>query len=315
MRLLAFNWSFDIPPSTVHRICGDRVLARGENHQSLLADVSGKSHEDVIWMFLKGGEELADNEVDEVVEMSIEESLEDALARAVDACVRILGVPRPSVEQIGEALAAARAYESKVKSAAKPKPKPNAQPAGEPAKKKKEKEPRYYAFLPEIDITRPLEKRLKDPEAPDSARQFFAHLRKEKRVTAVPHVTIVHEKGLPADQDLWDRCKGIHALPSPPLFLFRLSHVVWDKRVMALVVQDLAVANDGGDPGAVEFAKKLEEGSLLDKMHVTVGTYSKDIAPVEARELVQRWRDGDKTVGCLELKDTTVMARVRGMHG
>ena len=113
VRLLALNWSFDLPLATIHRICGDRVAARGENHQTLRADTTAKSHEDVIWLFLEKAEELLENEVDESVEMDVEESLEDALARAVDACVRILGVPRPSAEQMGQALAAARAYSPK----------------------------------------------------------------------------------------------------------------------------------------------------------------------------------------------------------
>lgn len=119
------NWSFDLPLSSIHRICGDRIVSRGDNHQALHADMEGKAHEDVIWMFLNTAEELLDEEVDDSIEMNVEESLEDALARAVDGCVRILGVPRPTAEQIGQALAAARDYAPTTKKKAKAeKPKP-----------------------------------------------------------------------------------------------------------------------------------------------------------------------------------------------
>ena len=50
VRLLALNWSLDQPPATIHRICGDRVLQRGDNHQStwrLVGQVSRRGHLDV----------------------------------------------------------------------------------------------------------------------------------------------------------------------------------------------------------------------------------------------------------------------------
>lgn len=64
VRLFALKWSPDKPLSTIHRICGDRVLYRGENHQTLRADKHAKEHEDDIWKFITGTQELADDEVD-----------------------------------------------------------------------------------------------------------------------------------------------------------------------------------------------------------------------------------------------------------
>ena len=159
-------------------------------HQTLHADTVNKSHEDVIWKFMQTTEPLDEGEVDDTIEMNMEESLEDALARAVDGCVRILGLPKPSIEQMGEALAAARAYRPPV--------------AGEQAATKKEKTPRYYALLPEVNLEELLRETFSSPKL-DADGSFFDTLMANKRIAGRPHVTLVHEKGLPDDQALWDR--------------------------------------------------------------------------------------------------------------
>lgn len=311
VRLLALDWSSDLPPATVHRICGDRIVARGDNHQSLHADAAGKSHEEVVWMFLRDKEELLDNEVDESVEMDVEESLENALARAVDACVRILDVPRPTTEQMGQALAIARGYSPTKKRQTK---EPQKGEGGRRAKTKKP--PRYYALLPEVDIERVLDKRTKEDDVPEKGREFFLHLKGHKRVTDRPHVTIVHEKGLPGDSELWERCKHLFAMSTPPVFSFKLGNLVWDDRVMAITVSDLAVSTDHNDPdakGAEFMANLLEE--FKEKMHVTVGTRSKDVPPVEARDLVARWKKGERGIGSCKLDELWVKGRIKGLMG
>jgi hypothetical protein len=110
VRLLALNWSLDLPLAEIHRICADRILARGANHQTLHGDEHSKAHESVIWQFLHTTEPLADDEADTVIEMDVREDLEHALSRAVDAVVRVLELPRPDAERVGAALAKARGY-------------------------------------------------------------------------------------------------------------------------------------------------------------------------------------------------------------
>ena len=300
VRLLAMNWPFDLPVSTIHRICSDRITVRGENHQTLLADPTGKSHEEVIWMFLQTAEELLDHEVDDSIEMDVEESLEDALARAIDGCVRILGVKKPSVEEIGEALAVARGYKS-----------------SGPKKNKKvdaPKPPRYYALLPEVNLEDLLDKYMLKDDISAAGRDLYRRLLDQKRVAVRPHVTIVHEKGLPEDQSLWDRCRDIVASAEPPIFVFKLGTVVWNTRVMALTVSDIAVSQNDEDPESkgMDFVVKLPD-ALKGKLHVTVGTRDKDVNPFEARQLVLDWRNGDTTVESRTLEDVWVKGRIKGL--
>jgi hypothetical protein len=194
VRLLALNWAFDEPLTTIHRICSDRIYDRGGKHQTLRADVDGGSHENVIWKFIAQREELDEGEVDAVIEMDITEDLEHALDRAVDGCVRALGLEKPDQEKIGLALAAARAYEP-TKRKEDRKEKEKVKEKGE-EKKNKAKPPRYYGFVPEVDLLEllnPVFSAPGDAEAADG-RQFLTRLKKNSRVTKQPHITIVHRK-------------------------------------------------------------------------------------------------------------------------
>ncbi|KAJ8481051.1 hypothetical protein ONZ51_g6278 [Trametes cubensis] len=313
-RLLALNWSLDLPHSTIHRICGDRIVQRGDRHQSLIADPSEKTHETVLWMFLNQAQELTDAEADVVVTMDIEENLEDALTRAVDACVKFLGVERPDQEKLFQALAVARQYEpaKKGNKAAKQKEK-EAKKQGDGESKGKSKAPRYYGIAAEVDLESVVASALAsaDPSTvPPEARKFWDDLKAAGRVAKVPHVTIVHSRALPAEQALWDRCAALYARAQPPLFSFRLGHVVWNGRVMAATVHDLAVdlGDSGGDPGDVD----------RPALDLVVELPSASVPPVEGMELVQEWkRQGGGAVPgvwTVPLKDVWVKGRIKGFN-
>ncbi|CAL1708437.1 unnamed protein product [Somion occarium] len=313
VRLIGLNWSFDIPQSTIHRICSERVAARGENHQTLRADTS-RSYEDVLWMFLNKAEELQEGEVDASIEMDIEEDLESALKRAVDGCVDILGLPRPDAEKMGEALAVARGYS------------PPTSKKKDEEKKKAPSEPRYFALLPELDLVEVMKKRMNEEDVPPEGKTFWETLLANKRTgDRLPHVTVVHSKSVQGDDSdskrLWDLCRGLNLLPKSPLFTFKLDHVVWNDRVMAVTISNLAVCSDDNlDPQsdertkAIEFVIKLPS-DVRERLHITVGTQSQDIPPVEAKDLVERWKAGQKEgIGECAFTDLWVKGRVKGLQ-
>ncbi|THH27521.1 hypothetical protein EUX98_g6660 [Antrodiella citrinella] len=306
VRLLGMNWSFDLPQSTIHQICGDRIQIRGENHQTLRPDES-KSYEDVLWMFLKGTEELTADEVDVTVEMDVQEDLDSSLKRAVDACVDILGVERPDAEKMGEAMAIIRGYE------------PSTKKRDLPAPRQKAAVPRYYALLPQIDHHQLVSKLVAGGHVPANGGALWDGLVKNNRLgETTPHVTIVHSKNLEgANKQMWDLCRE---LPPRALFSFRLDRLLWDDRVMAVTVSDLAVsADDGASPTskertqAINFVATLPD-ELRKHMHLTVGTREKEILPFEARLLVGRWRSGQRQgIGEVALKDVWVTGGVKGL--
>lgn len=302
VRLLALNWAFEQPLATIHGICSDRIYDRGEKHQTLHADVFGKSHEDVIWQFIEQREELEEREVDAVIEMDINEDLEHALDRVVDGCVRILGLEKPDQEKVGIALAAARGY-------APAKKKEDRKEEG-----KKDRPPRYYGFIPEVDLLELLNPLFSAPGDADTAdgKKFFTNLKKNDRITKQPHITIVHSKSLDSEwaQSLWDRCSELYLSSTPSTFRFNLGSVVWNDRVMA-VTADEVVPTSGDDEVGKSFVDQLPQ-EVRKKLHITVGTASKDILPFEAHALVEDWRNGKRTKS-LQLTNIPTEGCVRGL--
>ncbi|KAI0064052.1 RNA ligase [Artomyces pyxidatus] len=303
VRLLALNWSLDQPQSTIARVCGDRVLVRGDNHQTLRADADAKAHEDVIWQFINSTEGLADDEVDETIEMDLTESLEDSVERAINGCVAILGLQKPDREKIGEALAVVRGYAPST-----------IQPEG---KKPKTRAPRYFGLLPELDLPDVLGQQLSGQIVPPKSKEFWEHLKEAKRVAPRPHITIVHSKSLPGEVELWDRCMALHRTPNPPLFRIKLGHVVSNDRVMAVTVDALQVDDVESDEGQEgrEFVTKLWD-ETRQRLHITVGTRNADILPVEAKDLVEKWRRGkaDKDTQVAPLEAIYVKGRIKGLN-
>ncbi|EJD32760.1 hypothetical protein AURDEDRAFT_117966 [Auricularia subglabra TFB-10046 SS5] len=303
VKLLALNWTTaNLPTSTVHRVCADRIAARGENHQSLIPG-ENRAHEDVLWRFLKDADPLEEDEVDASVEMDIEEGFEEALARAIEGVVDVLGLPRPSQEKIGEALGKAKAYQASTKAAAPP------------AKKEKEFKPRYYALLPEADFAAVAERRILAEDAPTELKELWESARAnsdEKNVLVVdrPHVTLVHEKGLsaPEEQALWDRCA---ALSPSATFRLRFDTLAYDGRVLAAVVGDVLPSAE--DEAAGAFVQELPQ-SVRKRLHVTVARRNASIMPVEAKALVEKWRKDPGSVKTIALAEPVdVLARVKGL--
>ncbi|KAG2048288.1 hypothetical protein BDR06DRAFT_1024555 [Suillus hirtellus] len=309
VRLLALNWSLDRPQATIHRICGDRVFARGDKHQKLRADTLAKAHEDIIWQFIRDSEELSDEEVDVRIEMDIEDTLEQTVDRAVAACVSILGLRQPSADEIDEAVCKARNYVPQIK---KPQ---------EEKKKKKDEEPmpRYFGLLPEVDVIDVIGKQMENAsDVPENGKAFWNALVAGHRVTVRPHITIVHSKSLPDAIELWKRCSQLHKMALPPSFTFTLGHLVWNERIMAIAVDDFELDgsadshSSAGQEGS-EFVSKLSE-EIRNALHITVGTSDPEVLPFEARALVKAWRFEKRSgIGSLELEGLTARGRIKGM--
>ncbi|ESK94190.1 rna ligase [Moniliophthora roreri MCA 2997] len=303
-RLLALNWALDKPQSTIHRVCGDRVLLRGDNHQTLRADVTlGKSHESVLWQFINSTEELTGSEVDDIIDMDLEEDLGKAVQRAVDGICDILKLDKPSSDKIQEGIDVALGY--KVKTRTK---------RDETTPKEKTRSPRYYALLPEIQVEKVLEKTL---GSSDDTHALWTHLKENDRITKRSHVTLVHEKSLPGQIELWERSAALHQMNVPPMFELKLGSVVWNERIMAISVDDVKFVEEESNPdaaqGGAEFVSKLSDDARRG-LHITVGTRDSSVPPVEAKDLVERWRKGDTIdVYSVPVEETVVKGRIKGL--
>ncbi|KAJ3863235.1 hypothetical protein EV359DRAFT_43527 [Lentinula novae-zelandiae] len=98
------------------------------------------------------------------------------------------------------------------------------------------------------------------------------------------------------------------------MFEFKLKNIIWNDRVMAVVVGDLEVlpGSDAEQKGA-EFIGKLSE-QIRTRLHITVGTKNHNIQPVEAKALVEEWRQGTGGLQTMEFsEDVLVQGRIKGL--
>ncbi len=245
---------------------------------------------------------MNENEADATIEMDIGEDLEHSLARAIDGIVRELELPRPDAESVGAALAKVRGYMPAHTTSPK-KPETKAKAA-----------PRYFGLLAETDLVEALEAHISRQEEGGRLREFWGALKKNKRITLQPHVTIVHSKHLPDKLTLWECCSVLYALPAPPLFRARLGHVVANNRVMAVTVEELRVDDPEADEGQGSTFLSMLDPELRGRLHITVGTRDASVPPFEAGALVESFEKGKKGLVNVRLEDVYVKGRIKGLN-
>jgi len=258
-------------------------------------------------MFINTTEDLAESEVDAVVDMDMEEDLEAAVRRAVEGCVSVLGLEVPQEEKIKEALNMVKAYVPATK-----------KPDGSAKWKGKEGGARYYGLLAEVDLDDVVGQQLKQLSSDANqtavpAIQSWGKLKDAGRVSKRPHVTIVHKNSLPHEAALWNSCAVLHRSDKPPLFKAKLGYLLWNERVMALTVEGLEVAVEEGGAGN-EFLDGLTR-EVKERLHITVGTQNQSVLAVEAKRLVEAFRKGDlgSGTGVLSLNEAVVYGRIKGL--
>lgn len=307
VRTIALVWPTDspsLPRDKFHALCASRIVARGQNHQTLRA---GEDHEAIIWGFLGQHEAFdpatnsGDGKFDHVIEMRAEWDQVDALQHVVAELAKIDGVlpadtqvplPQPRVD---EAIAHARGWKTTVRkesSAAQ-----RNKPAGGA---------RYYGISATVDLKKLVEQHLHAAEqaggSGDDESLWYA-LVKASRVERKPHVTLVHrnelehaDEGVRAQKKaLWERYEAlvdeaVKTSAGPARLEVELTlgpRLVFDSRAMAIEVSGLTskAAGDAADRPQIA----LTDGKSA---HITVGTRSSDIRPVEGKFLMETVSNG-----------------------
>ena len=114
-------------------------------------------------------------------------------------------------------------------------------------------------------------------QSPEAAA-FFHHLQQTNRVQNEFHVTLMHRASASQHPDLWARYSQMHAGAGGAqnklgICKVLLERVVWDDRLMAIVVRLVD-----------------EEWQCVNAVaHITVGTRSPDVKPKESNDLLKRW--------------------------
>ncbi|KAK8858676.1 hypothetical protein IAR55_002905 [Kwoniella newhampshirensis] len=297
LRLVGIVWDISSQPyHRLLRICSERVVGRGDNHQTLRPDLTMEAeHEHVVGQFLRNFTSPDPALFDTLIDVKVVDTPRETLSKIVDRLVGILGIARPSEEAVDDSLDAASGYMVTT-------PFHQVAKVGKPI--------RYFGVAPEVDLAEIVERALSTTDRPvkSSAQTFFDGLKLAHRITLKPHVTLSHEKnvqgeketlgeGAPAgpQQVLWDTCKALAETKYSPIFDFGMTHLIWDDRVMTLALSHFRpLPREQMKGEEVEQLADLEAvlpPDVRTHLHVTVGTKTEEIPAFESRGLVKILRE------------------------
>lgn len=288
----------------IRKVTRERVLARGDNHQTIQAGT--KSQGEVIAImdgFLARFEpvnphEDPDDGFDYVIDLKVAADSRENLERVVNSLrsfyPKLIDKTPTSRDLDGAIEAALKDYQPNIKhdlsfksNKSKDRISSGSAQASAPAKAPK---PEYFSIrLPTNDILSTLE-RLFSPLAAETTK-FYSQLQQSRRLQPTFHVTLMHRNSAGKNPDLWSRLCSLQskALESsappktdpssePGLGKCRvhLERVIWDGRIMCIVV------------------RLLDEGweCTNSVAHITLGTLSPDIRPKESNTLLEKWLEG-----------------------
>ncbi|KAF8430312.1 RNA ligase-domain-containing protein [Tirmania nivea] len=285
----------------IRKVTQDRVFNRGDNHQTIQA--ASKSQREIVSImegFLKRFEPVEHDEqpdgafhtvIDLDVEADSRTNLETTLLHLKEAFPSVIN-KMPTKEEMDEAIEfALNEYQPKAGKGGKQQQQQQQQTAKGPAQQPKKEKPKpieYFAVqVPYKEIYITLETIFE--VLPAEQRSFFYQLRDSNRIQKAFHVTLIHRASksyngnqIAKNQAMWDKYVNMTtAAEEPNKVKVRLDKVVWDGKLMAIVVN----LDD-------EFAEGKGLRCANEVPHITVGTKSQDIKPRESNDLLVTWKAG-----------------------
>ena len=299
----------------IRDVTRDRVLSRGDNHQTIH---TSKGPEEIIGImegFLHrfervDAESQPDDGFDLIIDLDVcassRENLETVINKLYVEYPKLFGQDMPSSEDMDAAIEAALNdytvdLKHEINSRNDRRPPPgralhNGAPNG--STKQKERKLEYFGIqVPAARINSTLESIFR--AAPREDARMYATLRQQHRIQPAFHVTLMHRASAAEHPDYWAhlnelREKDVTPLdPEPKLGLcnVRLERLVWDERVMAFVVrlspsdsEGVRLGQSDGKAGGSE-----EWRTVNATAHITVSTANASIKPVESNRLLERW--------------------------
>lgn len=317
-RIVALHYVHD-PKSQmlpkIREVTQERIFARGDNHQTIQA--GSKSRSDILRImegFLARFEpvnrfEAPDDAFDEIIDLDVTASSRENLETVVSSLHKMYPklVPKmPNDEDLDKAVEAALSdykpdikHDLSFKSNKRDRGSNGDEIGVRPSQSKALKLDYFCIKLPTNDVLSTLDKTF-NWEPPETAR-MYRQLQKSRRIQPAFHVTLMHRASIKSHPELWSHLLDMHTKalsetsdkpsgqnPDPLLgkCSVRLERVVWDNRVMCIVVRLL----DEGWETANSIA------------HITIGTANQDIKPKESNDLLQRWMESGSQSGIADFE-------------
>ncbi|KAI0160862.1 tRNA ligase [Hypoxylon sp. FL1284] len=290
--LVALNFAHgDI--DEIRRVTRERVLMRGDNHQTIQAASDQSKVVGIMENFIHRFQPCdpgnsPDDGFDFVINLDPTqdsranvETVVNELHRTYPSLIRTV----PSSEAMDEAVKMAiEDYKPDLrhtipdrskKEGRQQKNKQMNEPQGPPKKKPLE----YMSIsVPAKDINVALESAFRGTNP--QVQRFYKQLQQTRRIQALFHVTLMHRASSKVNPDLWQRYVTLEAESQGTDDKLdecdvQLERVVWDSRIMAIVVRIL---------------DEEQKWTCVNKVpHITVGTRDDSVKPKESNDLLARW--------------------------
>ena len=301
-RIVALNFAHgDI--DEVRRVTRERVLKRGNNHQTIQAQSDEAKVLGIMENFIHrfqpcDPERSPDDGFDLIIDLDPAQDSRQNLEVVVHELQRKYPalIPKiPTDEEMDQAIKAAiedytpdfrqNIPDRSGKDKQKNKNSENAQQPKQVAAAPKKKGLEYMSIsVPAKDITTALEAAFKgtDPQT----QRFYRQLQGTRRMQNLFHVTLMHRAAAKENPDLWARYTALEAEGGSAAdgsaadgkldeCKVQLERVVWDDRIMAIVVR---ILDDGG------------RWTCINRVpHITIGTRDNAVKPKESNDLLARW--------------------------
>ena len=323
----------------IRNVTRKRVLERGDNHQTIRLSKGEEEVVSIMEGFLHRFEGCdphtrPDSDFDEIIDLDVAasslENLETIVSHLYTAYPKLLPENMPSHHEMGEAINFALTEQvelkhdlsfagTKVGNSHKQKQRSDGSKAPQqdllPDQLAYKVE--YFGIAVSSTIITSTLKSIFENATSEEAKMYNM-LKQSKRLQNEFHVTLIHRATGSDKTELWnsyvEKYQNVlgHAMgvgfdkssASLGPARLRLERLVWDNRVMAILVRILPAANDHTWDCANETA------------HITVGTAASDIKPKESNDLLARWmvndNEGaeiqDKEVLGMKILDGTVRA-------
>ncbi|KAH6648229.1 RNA ligase-domain-containing protein [Truncatella angustata] len=288
-RLVAMNFAHgDI--EEVRRVTRDRVLARGDNHQTIQAASDESKVTSIMENFLHrfqpcDPEKSPDDGFDLIVDLDPAKTSRENVEIMVNELHR--KYPRlvpdiPSEEDMDEAVKAAiEHYKPDLRHTIPDRGGKNKQNGGQPQQQQsraQKKKPLEYMSIsvPAKDVIDILETTFKNTDAETS--RFYKQLQQTRRIQPQFHITLMHRAVSKDYPERWaEYCKleeeSIAQGGRIAECDVELERVIFDDRIMTIVARI-------SDP---------QWASVNQVAHVTIGTRDQSVKPKESNDVIARW--------------------------
>lgn len=328
-RLVALNFKLD-DVNKVRRVTQDRVLSRGDNHQTIQASSERNKVLGIMENFIRrytpcNPKNAPDDGFDLVIDLDpTKESrtnLETVISKLYETYPKLFN-DMPSSDDLDAAITyAISEYKpdikhdlsappaKKAKGHQKENTNPKQQPQPQQQQQQKPREKKKALEYLGVNVSTTLIQSLLEStfsKLPQEKAAFFRQLQNSRRVQPKFHVTLMHRSAARQYPEQWDKYKTLHANAGGDESQLgeckiQLERVVWNDRLMAIVVRI-----------------PTEDWTCINPVpHITVGTKHPDIKPKESNDLLARWLEvgsgGETGIGEASLGNVTVDGFVSGV--